>query len=104
MTKIRTIEPRSLDNVTESDIILPLGEKEILGEHAGLTETGYTVIKFEDYYEHDCRLQQSSLAHFNPPGSSAIWLGRQGVDMHLSLAQVKSLMMHLQNWIDTGNF
>ncbi len=80
----------------------PLGDAYII-TNCGLTEDGYQKIVFLDYYNNECLLQQSSIAHFTKPGASAIWLGGKGNDMHLSLTQVKSLIIHLQNWVDTGN-
>ena len=39
------------------------------------TIRGFELVKFKDYYDHECSLQQSSLALFEQPGTSAIWLG-----------------------------
>ncbi len=90
------------NKITDSDIIEPLGKCYILPKKAGLTESGYQRIDFNDYYDKPCLIQQSSLAQFTMPGSSCLWLGRKGEDMHLSLNQVKSLIKHLQLWVDTG--
>lgn len=70
------------------------------------TERGFQLIKFNALNETPCSLQQSSLAEFEPPGSSAIWLGRFGVEnrMHLSLEDVKILNAYLTKWIETGKF
>ena len=39
------------------------------------TSRGFEIIKFEDRYSAKCSLQQSSLAEFEQPGTSAVWLG-----------------------------
>lgn len=39
------------------------------------TERGFEVIGFKDYYGSPCSIQQSSLAIYEQPGSSAIWIG-----------------------------
>ena len=44
------------------------------------TQRGFQVVEFSDYNGAECSLQQSSLAIFNPPGSSAIWLGVNDID------------------------
>lgn len=71
------------------------------------TERGFQVIDFDDRYGTHCSLQQSSLAEYEPPGTSAIWLGVDHKDisrMHLDLEQVQWLIGHLQNWVETGEF
>ncbi len=70
------------------------------------TERGFEVIEFEDCYSEKCTLQQSSLAEFEPPGTSAIWLGVNGLGnrMHLNLEQVKELVEVLNRWIANGSF
>jgi len=89
----------------------PLGKLE-------LTERQFEIIHFQDRYRTPCTLQQSSLAEFNPPGSSAVWLGvdrQQGqhdglfdqanqTRMHLDLKQVKALIAVLEMWVETGKF
>jgi hypothetical protein len=85
-----------------------------------VTETSrqFEIIQFTDRYKTLCSLQQSSLADFEPPGSSAIWLGvdRQTgqhdgmfdqanqTRMHLDLEQVKALITVLEHWVQFGNF
>lgn len=78
----------------------------------------FEIIKFHDRYRTPCSLQQSSLADFTPPGSSAVWLGvdrqegpHDGVfdlanqtRMHLDLKQVKSLIAVLEMWVEFGSF
>jgi len=68
------------------------------------TERGFEIIRFEDHNGYPCHLQQSSLANYEPPGSSAIWLGRQDNPAHLELNQVRKIVKHLQNWLGNGSF
>jgi len=81
------------------------------------THRGFEIIEFNDRYDAACSLQQSSLAEYTQPGSSAIWLGCEknaephhvtgspmAPRMHLDRNQVKALIRHLQSWIDTGSF
>lgn len=71
----------------------PLGD-------AKRTGRGFQYVEFKDHYGESCVLQQSSLAIFVQPGTSAVWLGIEGSRMHLTLEQVESLVAHLQAWID----
>ncbi len=75
-------------------------------QHAVVQRTGrgIEIIKFTDRYGEACSLQQSSLAEFEPPGSSAVWLGMGDTRMHLDVEQVRSLVGRLTNWLDTGSF
>jgi hypothetical protein len=69
-------------------------------------DNGFELVRFVDASEHECSLQQSSLAEFEEPGTSAVRLG-VGVGpnrMHLRREQVESLVSALQNWLDTGSF
>lgn len=80
------------------------------------TIRGFQVINFDDHYGAPCSLQQSSLAEYVKPGTSAVWLGLDAVPlhsstghvmsprMHLTRKQVKALVAHLQAWLDTGSF
>ena len=68
------------------------------------TERGFQIIHFRDKNNNPCSLQQSSLAEFNPPGTSAIWLGCDEKRMHIDLSQVEKLVSVLQNWIQSGTF
>jgi len=68
------------------------------------TLRGFEIIEFTDRYDSECSLQQSSLAEFEPPGSSAVWLGVDDDRMHLDVEQVKTLIARLQAWLDTGSF
>jgi hypothetical protein len=69
-----------------------------------LTGRNFEIIRFRDRYDVECSLQQSSLAEFEPPGSSAVWLGVEDNRMHLDLEQVKSLMKVLSRWVESGSF
>lgn len=69
-----------------------------------ITERGFQLIKFTDLYDKSCSLQQSSLADYMTPGTSALWLGAGEDRMHLDLAQVKLLIVQLQHWVDHGKF
>ncbi|MEE8262715.1 MAG: hypothetical protein V3R83_09660 [Gammaproteobacteria bacterium] len=69
-----------------------------------LTERGFQVIEFKDLYGLHCTLQQSSLAHSEKPGGSAVWLGGKDERMHLTCEQVESLIADLQSWLDSGSF
>ena len=72
------------------------------------TSRGFQYIPFFDHNGQGCSLQQSSLAMYEPPGTSAIWIGVDENEpsnrMHLTLDMVKKLVAVLQNWIDTGYF
>ena len=82
------------------------------------TNRGFEIITFPDRYETPCSLQQSSLADFQEPGTSAVWLGvdrQDGVHdgvfdaanqtrMHLDLKQVKALIAVLEMWVASGSF
>jgi hypothetical protein len=92
------------------------------------TSRGFQLIEFTDIYGTKCSLQQSSLAKYVQPGSSAVWLGPDDPNpkiliagegwkpvpfhpdtsfttrAHLDRRQVKSLVKHLQNWLDYGRF
>jgi hypothetical protein len=84
----------------------------------GFTNRAFEIILFQDRYGTPCSLQQSSLADFEQPGSSAVWLGvdqqLSGHDgifdpanqtrMHLDLAQVKALICVLEQWLTNGHF
>jgi len=48
--------------------------KPVLGK-LDRTSRGFELIEFKDYYDVSCSLQMSSLAIYEKPGISAIWLG-----------------------------
>lgn len=99
----------------------------VLGE-VTRTGRGFEMVEFEDCYGVKCTLQASSLAIYEEPGTSAVWLGPdhanprilvpgkswQPVTMpdgyladtraHLTDEQVRTLIAHLQAWLDTGSF
>ena len=68
------------------------------------TDRGFEVIDFNDQYGEECSLQQSSLAIYQPPGTSAVWFGVNKNRMHLTLEQVKELLPYLQAWVENGSF
>ena len=67
------------------------------------TDRGFQRIEFQDHNHRECSLQQSSLALFEPPGSSALWLGVGEERMHLEIEMVEVLVKHLMVWLDTGS-
>lgn len=80
-----------------------------------VTGRGFELIEFADRYGEPCSLQQSSLAEYVKPGTSAVWLGcerarctPQGEPlsprMHLDRKQVAALIAHLQRWLDADTF
>lgn len=82
------------------------------------TNRGFELIKFKDAYGMPCSLQQSSLAEYEQPGSSAVWLGsdldelpvdhvtgnKKTARMHLKVEQVEELITRLQAWVQSGSF
>lgn len=78
------------------------------------TSRGFELIEFKDRYGEKCTLQMSSLADYEQPGTSAVWLGPDQVKvhlgeqllphMHLDREQVKALIAHLSAWLDNGSF
>jgi hypothetical protein len=68
------------------------------------TPRGFEIIRFADRNGLECRLQQSSVADYEPPGTSAIWFGFGDNPMHIDLAMLKELIPHLQRWVDEGTF
>ena len=68
------------------------------------TERGFEVISFFDRNQQLCSLQQSSLADYEPPGSSAIWFGIEDRRMHIDLEHMKELLPHLKRWVKKGRF
>lgn len=68
------------------------------------TARGFEIINFRDHYGQECSLQQSSLALYETPGTSAIWLGVGEERMHLTDEQVGVLIQRLSNWHREGTF
>ena len=73
-------------------------------EKVGTTERGFEIILFLDTYACGCSLQQSSLAEYELPGTSAVWLGKGLNRMHLRREQVQELIEVLRCWLNTGSF
>jgi hypothetical protein len=67
------------------------------------TERGFQIIEFMDENAQSCTIQQSSLALYEKPGTSALWIGAHPNRMHLTDKQLKKIMPHLQAWLDTGS-
>ena len=74
-----------------------------LGE-IGQTPRGFKIIEFADRDGIPCSLQQSSVATYQEPGSSAIWLGVEDKRMHLDRQQTRALINHLINWLTDNSF
>jgi len=68
------------------------------------TQRGFQVIHFFDRNSQICSLQQSSLADYEPPGTSAVWFGVEDKRMHIDLEQMKDLLPHLKRWVKKGRF
>ena len=97
------------------------------------THRGFQIINFNDLYGAPCSLQQSSLAKYAQPGSSAVWFGPDNADpkimasktpqggngwvpfaipddvslttrAHLDRKMVKQLISYLQTWLECGYF
>ena len=70
---------------------------------------GFPRIEFQDFYDHHCAIDQSTICllrqypdAIDHPGSSALWLGRDGVCMHLDRDGVRALATVLNRWLETG--
>lgn len=68
------------------------------------THHGFPIVHFKDRNGQECSLQASSLAEYEIPGTSAVWLGVGTVRMHLDRVQVSALIRHLQNWKERDTF
>jgi len=68
------------------------------------TEKGFPIIIFKDYYGMECSVEMSTLALYEQPGSSALWIGPDKKRMHMERDQVISLVMVLDSWLQTGEF
>ncbi len=75
-----------------------------MDEAVRLTDRGFEYIEFKDRYGEQSELQQSSLAEYEQPGTSAIWLGLTKERMHLDRIRVEWMIEKLQSWLDTGSF
>ena len=76
-----------------------------------IMERGFELLRFSDRYGVQCSLQQSSLAEFEPPGTSAVWLGindKEAINgksrMHFDRKQVMWLINTLILWLAEGTF
>jgi hypothetical protein len=68
------------------------------------TERGFELIEFKDIYGSECSLQQSSIAIYEKPGTSAIWFGVENNRMHIDFELLKKLLPYLQRWMKNGSF
>ena len=72
------------------------------------TSRGFEVVNFKDHYGTKCSLQASSLAIYEKPGTSAVWLGVDDAApktrMHLNREQVEALISVLQSWLKRDTF
>ena len=55
------------------------------------TARGFEVLKFKDLYGAPCSLQASSLAEYEKPGTSAVWLGPDSANPMVLASQAHSL-------------
>lgn len=97
MSRSETTEGKEEPKDQASDRTVLLGPVERTGR-------GFEIIHFTDRNGEVCSLQQSSLADFEQPGTSAIWLGIQNNRMHIDFEQAKKLVATLQRWINEGTF
>lgn len=73
------------------------------------TTRGFQIVFFTDLNGETGVLQQSS-RYADPPGTSAIWLGREPLRpenkqyLHLDVEGVRSLVALLNSWLETGYF
>ena len=69
----------------------------------GRTSRGFEIIKFRDRYDVPCSLQMSSLADFEQPGISAVWIGTDTAQpkvMAREAAQVGVKTTETTGWVD----
>ena len=64
------------------------------------TARGFELIEFTDYFGQPCSIQASSLALYEQPGISALWIGARENRMHLTVEGVKAVRDYLTRWID----
>lgn len=55
------------------------------------TGRGFPLVEFCDRYDVACSLQASSLAIYEPPGTSAVWLGPDDANPQIMASDAKSL-------------
>lgn len=58
------------------------------------TERGFEIVKFADRYGVPCSLQASSLAEYDKPGTSAVWLGTDDASPKVMASKAQSLGIH----------
>lgn len=63
----------------------------------------FQLVEFTDIYGKKCSLQQSSLAKYDQPGTSAVWLGEGENRMHLDEDLTRMLVGRLSQWLETGS-
>jgi hypothetical protein len=56
----------------------------------GRTHRGFEIIEFTDRYAVPCSLQASSLAEYQTPGISAVWLGPNDADPKVMASQASA--------------
>ena len=61
------------------------------------THKGFIRLEFEDLYENQCSLQESSLVT-----EYAIWFGINNNRMHLTQNQIEQLLPILERFVETG--
>lgn len=66
------------------------------------TERGFDLIEFPDYYGQPSSIQASSLALYEQPGTSALWIGAGENRMHLTVENVRAVRDYLTRWLNTG--
>lgn len=74
----------------------PLGKTEA-------TSRGFEIVKFKDCYGRACSLQMSSLAEYEQPGASAVWLGIEDAEpkvMARDAAMVGVTTKETTGWVD----
>ena len=52
---------------------------------------GFPLVEFKDYYGAPCSIQASSLAIYQQPGTSAIWLGVDDAEPKVMASQAESV-------------
>jgi hypothetical protein len=62
-----------------------------------LTERGFAIAEFTDFYGEPCSIQKSSFAT-----KDLIWLGIGANRMHLTQATVADLLLLLHRFVETG--
>lgn len=58
------------------------------------TAGGFEIVKFADRYGSSCSLQASSLAEYEKPGTSAVWLGTDDAAPKVLASKAQSLGIH----------